>query len=76
MTAVSVNGMLIFMKSRNLTSYPSFLSIPTPAMLADAPMGVRLPPKVAHTRSPKNRKYGSMFIAFATLARIGSIVAV
>ena len=63
MTAVRVKGTPIFMKSAKLTSWPSLRSMPTPAMLAEAPMGVRLPPRVAPTRRPKNRKCGSVFIA-------------
>lgn len=54
-TAVSVKGTPIRMKSRKLTSQPCFFRSPTDAILADAPIGVRLPPSVAPQRSPKKK---------------------
>jgi len=51
-TAVSVKGMLIFMKSQLLGSKPFLRRMPSAVMLAEAPMGVRLPPSVAPHRRP------------------------
>ena len=52
-TADRVKGIPIRTKSRVLTSYPSFRRMPMPAMLAEAPMGVQLPPSVAPDSRPK-----------------------
>ena len=53
LTATSVKGMPMRMKSPVLTSYPSLRRMPMAAMFADAPMGVRLPPSVAPVSKPK-----------------------
>ena len=75
MIAAKVKGMPILKKSEFLTVYPSFLSIPIPVMLADAPIGVQLPPRVAPERSPKYNTVGSTFNADARPAITGSSVA-
>ena len=60
---------------RFFTSQPFLRRMPIAAMLADAPIGVILPPRVAPVRSPKNRTYGSTPIDAAIAATTGSIVA-
>ena len=50
--AMSVKGMPMRMKSLVETLYPSFCRMPIPAMLAEAPMGVILPPSVAPMSRP------------------------
>ena len=72
-TAVSVNGTDILVKSLVFTSYPFFLSIPIPVILADAPIGVRFPPSVAPQRRPKYSRFGSMFSFAAIPEMTGSI---
>ena len=52
MTAARVKGTPYFMKVVALTSCPSLRKMPMPAMFADAPIGVRLPPSVAPQSSP------------------------
>ena len=54
--AAIVRGTPIFIKSLKETSYPSFFNNPTAAILADAPIGVKLPPKVAPDNKPKYNK--------------------
>lgn len=51
--ADSVKGMPILKKSALATSCPSFLRMPMAVMLAEAPMGVMLPPSVAPESRPK-----------------------
>ena len=57
-TAAKVKGIPIFIKSLNLTSCLSFLSNPQATMLAEAPIGVRLPPKLAPISRPKRNNDG------------------
>ena len=75
MMAASVKGIPMRKKSLFLTSYPSFRRIPMPVILADAPMGVQLPPRVAPERSPKYSAVGSTPICCARTAITGSLVA-
>ena len=51
-TAARVKGTPYFIKVVALTSYPSFLRIPMPAIFALAPIGVRFPPSVAPQSRP------------------------
>ena len=44
-------------------------------MLAEAPMGVRLPPRVAPDRSPKYKTVGSTPISRAIFCTTGNMVA-
>ena len=57
-TAARVNGTPIFKKSEFFTSYPSLRKIPIAVILALAPIGVKLPPKVAPHNKPKYRSNG------------------
>lgn len=75
MTAARVKGTEIFMNCPALTSYPSFLRIPIPVMFAEAPIGVRFPPRVDPTKSPKYRMYGETPMSPAISPQTGSIVA-
>ena len=50
-----VKGMPILKKSPLETSWPSLRRMPMPVMLAEAPMGVQLPPRVAPDSRPKYR---------------------
>ena len=73
--AISVKGTPILRKSFVETLYPSFCKIPMPAILADAPIGVMLPPRVAPMSKPKANRYGSVLIMDAMLLTTGSMVA-
>ena len=50
--AVRVKGTPIFMKSPKEVECPSFFRMPTAVMLALAPIGVMLPPRVAPESRP------------------------
>jgi len=48
-----VKGTLTFMNSPDPTWYPSLLKRPRPVILAEAPMGVKFPPRVAPIKRAK-----------------------
>ncbi len=60
-----VKGMPILKKSEFLTSLPSRRRMPMAVMLAEAPMGVMLPPRVAPERRPKYRGVKKYLLQFA-----------
>jgi hypothetical protein len=51
-TAVKVIGNPILKKSLKETEYPNFFNKPIPAIFAEAPIGVKLPPNVAPANKP------------------------
>ena len=73
--AARVKGMPILKKSELLTSWPLRRRMPMPVMLAEAPMGVQLPPRVAPDSKPKYRAVGSMPISAEMPAMTGIMVA-
>ena len=60
--AMRVNGMPMRMKSLVETLYPSFCRMPIPAMLAEAPIGVMLPPSVAPISRPNANRYSNLTV--------------
>ncbi len=73
--AARVKGTPMRIKSLFFTSCPSLRKMPMPVILADAPMGVRLPPRVAPESRPKYKTVGSTPIFAANPCTTGSMVA-
>ena len=74
-TATTVNGMPSFIKCVNFTGYPSFFNMPQATMLADAPMGVMLPHRLAPMRSPNKNSDGSTLMRTDIEMATGSMAA-
>ena len=74
-TALKVNGTEIFINSLFLTLCPFSLNIPKETIFAEAPIGVKLPPKVAPIKSPKKSTVEFIDVIFESFCITGSIVA-
>ena len=55
---MNVKGTEIFINCRKDTGCPSFFRIPQATILADAPIGVRLPPRLAPISRPNINRAG------------------
>ena len=73
LTAARVKGSPIETNFPKMTGYPSFFRIPQATILADAPIGVIFPPRLAPISRPKRNNEGSICALCAIPDATGSI---
>ena len=74
-TATRVNGNPILINCLNLRTCPSFFKIPDATILAEAPIGVILPPTLAPINKPNRKREGLIANRFDMESATGSIAA-